>query len=122
MSTQQVAIITGAADGIGKAIAIRLASDGYDVVVADLPRQRSSVDGVVEQIKTTTGRKAIAFDVDVCKEDQVKALVQAAVDQLGGLDVVSLEDGIYRPIFADLTLFIDDCECRSFCHDLASGQ
>lgn len=89
MSVQQVAIITGAADGIGKAIAIRLASDGYDVVVADLPRQRSSIDAVVDHIKTTTGRKAIKFEFDVTKEEEVKALVQAAVEQLGGLDVVS---------------------------------
>lgn len=104
MSTQQVAIITGAADGIGKAIAFRLASDGYDVVVADLPQQRSSVDGVVEQIKTTTGRKAIAFDVDVGKEDQVKALVQVAVDELGGLDVVSSEDDVIGQLLLILRL------------------
>ncbi|KJA29611.1 hypothetical protein HYPSUDRAFT_60468 [Hypholoma sublateritium FD-334 SS-4] len=94
MSTQQVAIITGAADGIGKAVAIRLASDGYDVVVADLPHQRASMDSVVELIKTTTGRKAIAFDVDVGKEDQVKALVQVAVDELGGLDVMVANAGV----------------------------
>ena len=88
MSIQQVAIITGAADGIGKAVALRLASDGYDVVVADLPTQRRAVDGVVQQIKEANGRRAIAFEVDVSKENQVKSLVRAAVDQLGGLDVV----------------------------------
>jgi len=90
MSVQQVSIITGAADGIGKAIAIRLASDGYDVVVADLPRQRLSMDAVVDHIKTTTGRKAMSFECDVSKEEQVKELVKATVEQLGGLDVVSV--------------------------------
>ena len=90
MSVQQVAIITGAADGIGKAIAIRLASDEYDVVVSDLPRQRPSMDAVVDHIKTTTGRKAISFECDVSKEEQVKELVQATVEKLGGLDVVSV--------------------------------
>ncbi|KAF8952915.1 acetoin reductase family protein [Flammula alnicola] len=93
MSVQQVAIITGAADGIGKAIALRLAADGYDVVVADLPHQRSSIDAVVDRVQATTGRKAISFEVDVSKEDQVKALVQAAVEQLGGLDVMVANAG-----------------------------
>lgn len=90
MSSQQVAIITGAADGIGKAVALRLASDGYDVVVADLPLQRALIDAVAELVKETTGRKAISYEVDITKEDQVKAMIHTAVENLGSLDVVRL--------------------------------
>lgn len=80
--------MTGSADGIGKAIALRLASDGYDIVLADLPSATHKVDAVLTQIVQSTGRKAINVPTDVTDEAQVKALVAAAVEQLGGLDVV----------------------------------
>ncbi|PPQ81829.1 hypothetical protein CVT26_009917 [Gymnopilus dilepis] len=102
MSSQQVAIVTGAADGIGKAIALRLASDGYNVVVADLPRQRALMNAVVELVEQTTERKAIAYEVDVTQEDQVKDLVQTTVAKLGGLDVMVANAGI-----ASLTPLVD---------------
>ncbi|KAF9464297.1 NAD-binding protein [Collybia nuda] len=94
MPSQQVAIITGAADGIGKAVALRLASDGYDVIVADLPRQRVLIDAVAEQVKATTGRKAISYQVDITKEDQVKAMIENTVKNLGGLDVMVANAGL----------------------------
>lgn len=108
MSSQQVAIITGAADGIGKAIALRLASDGYHVVVADLPCQRPRMDAVVELVKKMTNlkQKAISYEVDVTQEDQVKTMVQAAVEQLGGLDVVCL-----------CTTMVHKCTCSIPCRD-----
>ncbi|KAF9464313.1 NAD-binding protein [Collybia nuda] len=94
MPSQQVAIITGAADGIGKAVALRLASDGYDIIVADLPHQRVLMDFVVEEVKDTTGRRAISYEVDVTKEDQVKDMIHTAVENLGGLDVMVANAGL----------------------------
>ncbi|KAF8205632.1 hypothetical protein K438DRAFT_2014527 [Mycena galopus ATCC 62051] len=80
-STQEytrVAIVTGAAQGIGKGISLRLAADGLDVAVADLPGQIDSLNKVVEEIQRL-GRKAIAVTADVSKEDDVKAMVEATV-------------------------------------------
>ncbi|KAJ7264957.1 acetoin reductase family protein [Mycena haematopus] len=89
----RVAIVTGAAQGIGKAIGLRLAADGLDVVVSDLPGQIDSLNAVVEEIQRL-GRKAIAVIADVSKEDDVKGMVEATVAGLGRLDVMVANAGV----------------------------
>lgn len=84
-----VALITGGAQGIGRAIALRLATDGLDVAVDDIPSNIRLLEGVVDEIKAM-GRKAIALTFDVSKEDEVKAMVEETVSKLGRLDAVSL--------------------------------
>lgn len=59
-SLNRIAFITGGAQGIGRAIATRLARDGYDIAIADVPQAQSKVDGVIEEIKSY-GRKAISL-------------------------------------------------------------
>lgn len=86
--TPRVAIITGSAKGIGYSIAHRLADDGVDIVINDLPSQLAKVNEVVEEIKKK-GRRAIGVVGDVSKEDDVKQLVEKAVAELGSVDVVS---------------------------------
>ena len=83
----RIAIITGAAQGIGEAIVLRLADDGIDVVLNDLPIKNDALDGVVKAVQAK-GRRAIAVLGDATIEADVIALVDKAVEEFGGLDIV----------------------------------
>jgi meso-butanediol dehydrogenase/(S,S)-butanediol dehydrogenase/diacetyl reductase len=89
----RVALITGGARGIGRGIAVRLASDGLDVAVADLPSMRSELEAVTDEIRAA-GRRAAAIDVDVSDASQVDAMVAATVEHLGRLDVMVANAGV----------------------------
>jgi 3-oxoacyl-[acyl-carrier protein] reductase len=95
MSTKEnrkVAIVTGASRGIGAAIAARLASDGYAVVV-NFAGGRDSADTVVADIKSKGG-EAIAVQADVSDPAAVAALFEAAQNAFGGIDVLVNNAGI----------------------------
>ena len=83
----RVAIVTGAAQGIGKTIAIRLAEDGFDVAINDIASKKDVIDNVVDEI-WVIGRKSIAVPADVAVDSEVKKMVATVVKELGGLDVV----------------------------------
>ncbi|KAF9065218.1 3-oxoacyl-reductase [Rhodocollybia butyracea] len=88
-------IVTGAGQGIGKAIALRLARDGFDICVNDLEANSTRANSVVEEIQSL-GRKAILAYADVSKLPQVEAMVKASVDRLGPLDVIVANAGISK--------------------------
>ncbi|KAF4611116.1 hypothetical protein D9613_007308 [Agrocybe pediades] len=90
--TRRVAIVTGASRGIGKAIALRLAKDGFDVSVNDLPSQRSDLEEVSESIKRA-GCRALMGTGDVSKEKDVMALVADTAEKLGSVDVMVANAG-----------------------------
>jgi len=89
----RVAIVTGAARGIGAAVARRLASDGFAVAVLDL--DQAACVPVVEEI-TSAGGRALAAAVDVADENSVAAAVQQVADGLGAPVVLVNNAGITR--------------------------
>ncbi|KAF8575484.1 acetoin reductase family protein [Ramaria rubella] len=91
--SSRVAIITGAAQGIGRGIALRLAADGLDIVVTDVPSNAERLEEVVSAIRAQ-GRKAVGVTGDASVEADVQNLVQLAVTELGSVDVFVANAGI----------------------------
>ncbi|KAJ6482557.1 hypothetical protein C8R45DRAFT_1054081 [Mycena sanguinolenta] len=83
----RVALVTGAAQGIGRAVALRLAEDGFDVAVNDVPSKSESLDELVEEIKKK-GRGSSKCIADVSQDEEVKAMIEQVVKQHGSLDVM----------------------------------
>lgn len=87
----KVALITGAASGIGKAIAETYARTGAAVAIADI--NLAAAQATAEEIKAAGG-KAVGVAMDVTNEESVNAGTQAVVDALGGLDILISNAGI----------------------------
>jgi len=93
MTSSRVAIVTGAARGIGAATALRLAKDGQAVAVLDL--DESACATTVSAI-TEAGGRAIAVGVDVSRADQVEAAVKRVAEELGAPTILVNNAGIIR--------------------------
>jgi NAD(P)-dependent dehydrogenase (short-subunit alcohol dehydrogenase family) len=92
---EKSAIVTGAANGIGRAIALRIGCEGASVVVNDinLPRAKE-VAGEIEALKG----KAIAIKADVTKMEEVNRMVEATISQFGKIDVLVNNAGGGTPL------------------------
>ncbi|HDF2342144.1 diacetyl reductase [Morganella morganii] len=89
--TGKVVLVTGAAQGIGRGIALRLAKEGADIALVDLKEEGlAKVKKEVEAL----GRKAAVFTADISQRDQVFAVVDKAEQALGGFDVIVNNAGI----------------------------
>ncbi|KAI0178722.1 hypothetical protein GGR52DRAFT_270437 [Hypoxylon sp. FL1284] len=86
-------VVTGSSQGIGKSIALRLAFDGYNVCVNDIPAHKAACNEVVKEIRAM-GRKACTAVADVTKRDEVKRMVQTSVNELGPLSTMIANAGI----------------------------
>src|SRR5260370_41904517 len=91
--TGQVAIITGAARGIGQACAVALAVEGADLVSADLGSSAETVARVV-----ALGRRALDVPTDVTRRDSVRQLVERVLSEFGRLDIVVNNAGTLAPV------------------------
>jgi 3-oxoacyl-[acyl-carrier protein] reductase len=89
----KVAVVTGGAQGIGAAVAARLAADGAKVAIIDL--NEASTSNIVAEI-TGAGGTAIGIGADVSKADQVEAAVARVVSELGGLQILINNAGVLR--------------------------
>lgn len=103
--TGKTALVTGGSRGIGRAIAIALAEAGCDVAVNYL-NSREQANEVVEQI-VALGRKAIAVQADVSREEEVRRLIADVDAQLGKVDILINNAGI-NPIKPLDELGLDD--------------
>ncbi|KAH9919206.1 NAD(P)-binding protein [Epithele typhae] len=101
-SSRRVAIVTGAAEGIGRAIALRLAKDGFDLGLLDLPRAKERLESAAKEARSAHGARVVVVCGDVSKEADVEGLVQTVVEELGSLYAMIANTGI-----AQLAMFHD---------------
>ncbi|KAJ7699241.1 NAD-binding protein [Mycena rosella] len=103
MPSKGTALVTGAARGIGKAIALRLADDGFDVAVNDISDNSEALAKVVDEIEAK-GRAGSAHVTDVALDSQVRGMVEQVVETYGHLDVMVANAGVAGNIsIADMT-------------------
>ncbi len=96
----KIALITGADSGIGKAVAIAFAREGADIVMSYLSEDEDAADTVSWIEKA--GRKVISIAGDIKSEDHCKALVQRAVDEFGGLDIL-VNNAAFQRTYSDIS-------------------
>lgn len=93
----KIALVTGAARGIGRGIALRLASDGLDVAVNDIQDNSDQLEEVAEEIRQA-GSRTTTVIADVSEADQVEKMVGQVVDELGQLNVMVANAGIAQVV------------------------
>jgi NAD(P)-dependent dehydrogenase (short-subunit alcohol dehydrogenase family) len=87
----KIAVVTGAASGIGQATATEFADKGADVVVSDINEA-----GLADTVRTieAKGRRAVAVRTDVSKPEQVEAMIRKALDTFGRIDILMNNAGV----------------------------
>ncbi|MEC3948227.1 SDR family NAD(P)-dependent oxidoreductase [Sphingobium sp. HWE2-09] len=103
--TDKVAIVAGAATGIGRATALRLAAEGATLAVASPTGEKARIDSLVDEI-TGAGGRAIGLAFDATDDASIANLVESAMQAFGGIDVVHAN-------FADLRIIFEDSDALS---------
>ena len=122
----KTAIVTGGAQGIGRATALRFASEGARVVIADL--QDDAAKAVAAEIEAAGG-EALGLALDVRKQEQVQAVVDTAIGRFGGVDILMNNAGVIKitPFLeideAEWDLLFDvNCKGLLWCAQAAAKQ
>ena len=90
---EKVAIVTGAGQGIGKGIALRLAREGADIVIAEYNPQTAG--DAVKEVEAL-GRRALGYPVDISNVDAVKQMVKDVVAEFGHIDILVNNAGVVQ--------------------------
>jgi len=87
------ALVTGAAQGIGRSIAMGLAAAGAKVAVTDVPSKKSKIEGVCDEIRAGGG-EAYGYGFDVTRTSEIAGVFQRAIAEMGGFDILANNAGI----------------------------
>ncbi|KAJ8078222.1 hypothetical protein PM082_000428 [Marasmius tenuissimus] len=96
VQSPRVAIVTGAAQGLGRSIAARLFQDGFNIAINDIPEKSKQLEEIAREIEGDSrkaGRVLVAL-ADVSVESEVKGMVERVVEELGSVDVMVANAGI----------------------------
>lgn len=93
--SNKVAIVTGSARGIGRAIALKLAEVGADIVVNDIAAAADALESTANEIRALN-RKALAVTADVSSAPDVARLIETAVSTMGRIDILVNNAGVTR--------------------------
>ena len=110
----KVVIVTGAGQGLGRAYAVALAAEGASVVIAEINEGNAKdvAEAITRSSEKTGGGKALAVRTDVTDPDSCGAMVQAAVDEFGTVDILvnnaAIYDGLTMDAFEDLDMALWD--------------
>jgi 3-oxoacyl-[acyl-carrier protein] reductase len=94
IAARKIALVTGAARGIGRAIALDLAGQGADVVV-NYRSRRDAAEDVAERIRSM-GRRSWVLEADVADQGQVETMVDRIVEEWGGVDILVHNAALHR--------------------------
>ena len=106
------AIITGGDSGIGRAVAIAFAREGADLLISYLPEEEDDAAETSRWVEEA-GRKCVRTPGDIGDPEQCRAIIQKAVDELGGIDIL-VNNAAHQATFGDLTELPDEEWDRTF--------
>ena len=117
----RTALVTGAAQGMGRAIALRLAKDGFNVAINDIESKESKLRHVQEEIERI-GRISLVCPGDVSDSRSVEQMMQTAAKKLGSLDVCDETCPSSESLFIVTTGKIVGgyCQCRTWSREAVS--
>ncbi|KIY62680.1 NAD(P)-binding protein [Cylindrobasidium torrendii FP15055 ss-10] len=108
--TPKNAIVTGAAQGIGRAIALRLAADGLNLVLNDIPQKKQVLEELVKEISNTFGVKAAVYAGCVAEKSVNDGMVETCVEHFGSLDVMVCNAGMSGKLKGVLDVAYEEVE------------